>query len=76
MGVAVYRRREPEKTVTWQVVRETLPAFLELADGRGNGLPKYVRSAFKAYLECGILRNGFARVRCPGCGYDAVVAFS
>ena len=76
MVVAVYRRREPEKTVTYQVVRDTLPAFLELADSRGNGLPKYVRNAFKAYLDCGILKRGFARVRCPDCGYDAVVAFS
>jgi hypothetical protein len=76
MAIEVYRRRAPESTLIYQVVQENLPAFLELTDRRGRGLPKYVKSGFRKFLECGILRNGFARVRCPGCGYDAVVAFS
>ncbi len=28
------------------------------------------------YLDCGILENGFARVRCPDCRKDMLVAFS
>jgi hypothetical protein len=74
-----YRRYKPEKTVLYQVVREHLNTFLELADARsgdGRGLPKYVKEAFRRYLECGILAHGFIRVRCPGCGFDRVVAFS
>ena len=73
---AAYRRREPEKTVVHQVVRENLKTFLAIADGRGRGLPRYVRQAFQNFLDCGVLRNGFARVRCPDCGHDDVVAFS
>ena len=76
---AVYHRRDPEQTVLYQVVRENLETFLEYADARspeGRSLPRYVRNAFRRYLECGILAHGFARVRCPDCGYDAVVAFS
>ncbi len=76
---AVYRRRAPEKTVLYQVVQENLNSFLEYADTRsaeGKSLPRYVRNAFRRFLDCGILAKGFARVRCPDCGYDAVVGFS
>jgi hypothetical protein len=73
------RRHEPEKTALYQIVRENLNAFFDRADaraGEGRGLPRYVKNAFYRYLECGILAHGFARVRCPDCGYDMVVAFS
>jgi hypothetical protein len=76
---AVYRRRDPEKTVLYQVVREHLPSFLEYADsrsGEGRGLLKYVREEFFRYLKCGILAHGFARVHCGGCGHDMVVTYS
>ena len=49
-----YRRREPEKTVLYQVVRENLNTFLEYADSRsaeGRSLPAYVRNAFRRYLD-------------------------
>jgi len=42
----------------------------------GDGVPAYVENAFRSYLRCGILAHGFARARCPGCGYDFLVAFS
>jgi hypothetical protein len=35
-----------------------------------------IRSAIDAFLECGDLRQGFARVRCPDCGEQFFVAFS
>ena len=80
METGVYRRREPEKTVLYEVVRENLNTFLEYADSRssdGRSLPVYVRNSFRRYLGCGILaKNGFARVYCAECGYDTVVAFS
>nr|MBC8362431.1 transposase zinc-binding domain-containing protein [Candidatus Desulfatibia profunda] len=28
------------------------------------------------YLDCGILHNGFARVRCEDCGHEYLLAFS
>ena len=74
-----YRRREPEKTVLYETVRDHLESFLEYADSRNPGgapLPKYVRQAFRRFLKCGILQHGFARVRCRACGFDSLVAFS
>jgi hypothetical protein len=70
-----YRRHEPEKTVLYRVVQEHLETFLRAAELRG-GLPRYVEQSFRRFLRCGILANGFARVRCPGCGFNRFVAFS
>jgi len=79
MEVGVYRRRTPEDTVLHQVVRDHLDEFLDRADrraGGGRGIPKYVRNALRRFVDCGILARGFARVRCPHCGFDTAVAFS
>ena len=77
MDVTTYRRREPEKTLLYNVIRENLNTFLEVADRRAGGpLPRYVREEFRRFLDCGILANGFVRVRCAQCGYDTVVGFS
>jgi len=76
MSVAAYRRREPSKGVLHRVITANLLTFIDLADARGAGLPKYVRNAFWKFLECGDLAKGFARVHCPKCGLDGVVAFS
>ncbi len=73
-----YRRREPEGTLLYQVVHDHLETFLERATelGGGRGLPAFVQRELRAYLRCGILSHGFARVHCWSCGKDAVVAFS
>ena len=74
-----YRRREPEKTALHIVVRENLQTFL--AEGRGrfddsNGYPPFVQREFEKYLACGMFSGGFARLRCPECGMENIVAFS
>ncbi len=74
-----YRRREPEKTILHAVVRERIEPFLAAARERspsGRGLPAHVERDLRAYLDCGILARGFARVRCPDCGFERLVAFS
>jgi hypothetical protein len=38
-------------------------------------LPGHVEKELRAYLECGILANGFLRVRCEDCAHERVVAF-
>lgn len=65
-GAPAYRRREPEKTLLHAVVRERLEPFLAAARDRspsGRGLPAHVERDLRAYLDCGILVRGFARVR-------------
>jgi len=74
-----YRPREPEKTALHQVVRENLETLLDDALRRseeGAGYPAFVEKEFRRYLGCGVLSGGFARLRCPACGEERLVAFS
>ena len=62
-----YRRRTPERTVLHELVAgyaQTMLAELRDADPEGGGLPRYVERELAAYLRCGVLAHGFARVRC------------
>lgn len=65
--LAGYRRREPERTVLYELVAQhaqTMFAEVRAADPDGRGLPRHVERELAAYLRCGILAHGFARVRC------------
>jgi len=74
-----YQRRTPETTALYAVVRDNLKTFLDDARMRsdtGEGYPKFIENEFRRYLGCGILARGFARIRCPSCGFERLVAFS
>jgi len=74
-----YRRRQPERAVLHEVVRDRLEPFLAAARERsadGRGLPAFVERDLRAYLDCGILAKGFARVRSAECGFERLAAFS
>ncbi len=36
----------------------------------------YVKQVIYRYLDCGVLKNGFARVRCEDCGHEYLLAHS
>ena len=77
-GTAVYRRRQPERSVVYQVVQghlETWLAGCRQSDEEGFLVADYIEQDFRKYLACGILAHGFARARCAGCGYDFLIAF-
>ena len=42
----------------------------------GSVLPRFIKDAFDALLECGIRAHGCLRLRCGGCGPDKLLAFS
>ena len=73
-----YQPRSPSDTVLHQVVVEHLETFLEEARARsdGYGVPIFVERAFRSFIECGSLGGGFARIRCPDCGYERLLPFS
>ena len=74
---AAYRRREPEKTVLYAIVRDHLETFLEGPRRLdGDGYPAFLEREFRRYLHCGLLARGFARLRCPDCRFERLVAFS
>jgi hypothetical protein len=75
----VYRPRRPTSTPLYAVVQHHLETFLATAedeDPRGWGMPSWVERDFRAYLRCGILAHGFARIRCDSCGHERLLAFS
>jgi hypothetical protein len=74
--VPEYERHEPEKTLLHQVVRGELEPFLARARELGSPVARFVEREIRAYLDCGILANGFLRVHCDDCGCDRLVAFS
>ena len=77
---AVYRPRHPETTFTYRLVRDHFDEFTwvheDRFEARDGPLRSVVRRVVAKYLDCGILENGFARVRCPECGAEYFCAFS
>ena len=75
-AVGRYRRREPEQSVLYQVVREQLETFLDRRQDEGRPVPRFVERELRGFLECGILAHGFVRVYCDACRKSRVVGFS
>jgi hypothetical protein len=77
---AIYRRRRPERTVAYRALAHHFERFLQVYEERFESAFGYLRSvverAVHRYLDCGLLDQGFARLRCEGCGESTIVAFS
>lgn len=76
----VYHPRDPEDSPLWQLLRHHFEEFELRYDelfSREYGFYRPVIShVVRKYLECGDLREGFARVRCPDCHHEYLLAFS
>jgi hypothetical protein len=75
-----YRPRHPERSVLYRALAHHFERFLlvyedRFQDGRGY-LRRCVEPAIHRYLDCGIFDQGAARVRCPDCRHEFLVAFS
>jgi hypothetical protein len=62
-----YERRRPEQTPLYRLVRQHYETFAAERESVGVGLPQFVKDEFEAYLDCGILANGFLCLTCDGC---------
>ena len=70
-------RHRPEQTTLYRLVQRHAATCVAQAEAAaGADLPQFVKDKFGAFLECGILANGFLRLRCTDCGHDKLVAFS
>jgi len=73
---AAYRPRRPERTILYRTVQHHLETMLAEARERsayGFGYPRHVLRAFRRYLGCGQLANGFVRLRCQDCGDERLL---
>ena len=75
-----YRPRKPEASPLWQLVTKHAQSFLDLYDdhyaARYGPLRTVVPRALESFHRCGSLAHGFARVRCPECRHEYMLAFS
>ena len=77
---AVYRPRHPERTSFYHLIDEHFDRYKLLHEERfeqkSGPLRTVVARTVEAYLDCGRLENGFARIRCPSCRGEHLLAFS
>jgi hypothetical protein len=76
----VYRPRHPERTAFYRLLNAHFDRYLgtyeERFEARYGPLRRVVPRTAEAFLECGRLKNGFARIRCPRCRGEHLLAFS
>jgi hypothetical protein len=75
-ATAAYHPRKPEDNPMYGVVADCLEPFLARQHERDRPVPRFVERELRAFLNCGVLANGFMRVHCDACGKDRVVGFS
>ena len=77
---AEYRPRRPETTAHYQLLERYFDdyvfAYEERFESTSGPLRSVVSKAVMAYLACGRPGEGFARLRCPDCLAERILAFS
>ena len=81
MGLSVtYRQRHPERTPFYQCLEDYWEEFKEsyrnFYERDYGSLRPVVDKTVDRFSECGIFRHGFARIRCPECRQEYLLAFS
>ncbi len=76
----VYRARRPERTVLYRALAHHFERLLLVYEERFQPTHGYLRRcvepAVHRYLDCGIFDHTLARIRCPDCRHEFLVAFS
>ena len=76
----LYRPRDPQASDLWRLIDQHFDSFQQVYDERYQAKYGYwrpiIEQSVTAYLKCGDLHAGFARVRCPDCKHEMFVAFS
>ena len=68
----LYRPRDPQASDLWRLMDRHFDTFQRVYDERFQAKYGYwrpiIERSVRAFLRCGDLHEGFARVRCPDCG--------
>ena len=77
---AVYHPRISTASPLYKLLSDHFSGFVASYDTkfiRSHGFFRpVITDVVKAYLKCGDLKEGFARVRCPDCHHEYLLAFS
>ena len=80
ISAGVYHPRNPESSPLWQLFNSHFQSFLNFYKERFEKKYGYFRDVIsnvvEKYLKCGDLKEGFARVKCPDCKRELLLAFS
>ncbi len=80
MEAAAYRARRPAETPLYVLIEslyETVKgAWEDLFERRYGFWRGLLDSVVARYLDCGLFKRGFARIRCPDCAAEYLLAFS
>jgi len=75
-----YRPRSPQTSQYYQCIEDNFETFERVYDERFSRqygfFRPFVKDVMYRYLDCGDLHRGFARIRCPDCGHEQLLAFS
>ena len=74
-----YRAHNPGASPLSRIVLGNLPEFEQWLKNPHDSRPRphpAVITALEKFVECGVMRYGVVRFRCPECGQDMFVAFS
>jgi ribosomal protein S27E len=76
----VYRPRHPERGAFYRLFEDHFERYVlaheERFEPRSGPLRSVVPRTVEAFLDCGRLHGGFARIRCPQCKSEHLLAFS
>ena len=77
---ARYRARNPRATPLYRLFEthfdEVRGQWEERFERRCGFWRGFVDEQVRRYLDCGLFENGFARIRCPDCAEEYLLAFS
>ena len=77
---AAYRPRHPELTGFYQLFETHFDSYVrayeERFEARSGPLRPVVARSVEAFLDCGRLQGGFARIRCEKCHDEHLLAYS
>jgi ribosomal protein S27E len=75
-ALGVYRPRDPAAALLYRVVQKHFLSCLRDREAEGRYLPAHIKREFAAFIKCGVLANGFMRLKCGECRHEKLVAFS
>ena len=75
-----YKRRKPQYGPYYQCIEDSYEEFKRSYERNFSQKYGYLRSHIEKviyqYLDCGILHNGFARIKCRVCNHEYLLAYS
>ena len=78
--LSVYQPRNRKASPLWQIFNRCYQAFEDMYDEKFEKRFGFFRAVIgesvRAFLKCGDLKQGFARIRCPNCGNEQILSFS